>query len=123
MKGLNIQQMMKQAKKLQDQLAKQQEELAKKTFEASSGGGMVTATVNGKFEMLSVKIDPEVYEANKDIINKALVDLNKKIGENLFLAASFKVTKTVLNDLTREVKSKKEAFELIRDLKIKNYLK
>ena len=62
MKGLNIQQMMKQAKKLQEQLAKQQEELAGKTFEASSGGGMVTATVNGKMELLGLKIDKEVVD-------------------------------------------------------------
>jgi hypothetical protein len=59
---LNIQQMMKQAKKMQEQLAKQQEELAGKTFEASSGGGMVTATVNGKFELLNLKVDPEVVD-------------------------------------------------------------
>lgn len=58
----NVQQMMKQAKKMQEQLAKQQEELASKTFEASSGGGMVTATVNGKMELLNLKIDPEVVD-------------------------------------------------------------
>lgn len=62
MKGLNIQQMMKQAKKLQDQLAKEQAELAEKSFEASSGGGMVTAIVNGKFELMSVAIDKEVVD-------------------------------------------------------------
>lgn len=62
MKGLNIQQMMKQAKKLQEELSRQQEELAKKTFEASSGGGMVTAKVSGKMELLSIKIDPEVVD-------------------------------------------------------------
>lgn len=68
MKGLNIQQMMKQAKKLQEQLAKQQEELARKMFEASSGGGMVTAVVSGKFELVSLKIDP-------DVIDKAEIDM------------------------------------------------
>lgn len=62
MKGLNIQQMMKQAKKMQDQLAKRQAELAGKTFEAAAGGGMVTAAVNGKFELLNLKIDPEVVD-------------------------------------------------------------
>lgn len=62
MKGFNIQQMMKQAKKMQEQLAKQQEELAGKTFEAASGGGMVTATVNGRFDLLSLRIDPEVVD-------------------------------------------------------------
>lgn len=62
MKGLNIQQMMKQAKKLQEEMARRQEELAGKTFEASSGGGMVTATVSGKFDLVGLKIDPEVVD-------------------------------------------------------------
>lgn len=51
---------MKQAQELQKKLKQQQEELADKEFEASSGGGMVTAKVNGKGEMLDLKIDPEV---------------------------------------------------------------
>lgn len=51
---------MKQAQKLQAQLGRIQEEMAEKTTEASSGGGMVTVLINGKQEVLSVKIDPEV---------------------------------------------------------------
>ncbi len=62
MKGFNVQQMMKQAKKMQEEMARQQEELSKKTFEASSGGGMVSATVNGKFELVGIKIDPTVVD-------------------------------------------------------------
>jgi len=50
---------MKQAQKLQAQLGRIQEEMAEKTTEASSGGGMVTVLINGKQEVLSVKIDPE----------------------------------------------------------------
>jgi DNA-binding YbaB/EbfC family protein len=51
---------MKQAKKIQEKIAQMQAELEKKTVEASAGGGMVTAVVNGKFEILSLTIDREV---------------------------------------------------------------
>jgi DNA-binding YbaB/EbfC family protein len=51
---------MKQAKKIQEKMAQMQAELETKTVEASAGGGMVTAVVNGKFEILSLKIDREV---------------------------------------------------------------
>ncbi len=55
---------MKQAQQMQEQLAKLQEEAGKKTVEASAGGGMVTVVANGKQEILSVKIDPEVFSGN-----------------------------------------------------------
>jgi len=50
----------RQAHKMQAQMQKIQEELANKMVEASSGGGMVKAVVNGKQELLSIKIEPEV---------------------------------------------------------------
>ncbi len=59
--GLNIQQMMKQAQQMQERLQKQ---MAETRVEATAGGGMVTVEVNGKQEILSIKIDPEVI--NKD---------------------------------------------------------
>ncbi|MEK7386659.1 MAG: YbaB/EbfC family nucleoid-associated protein [candidate division NC10 bacterium] len=52
--------MMKEAQKLQQQMAAMQEEIGKKTVEATAGGGMVTVQANGKQEILSIKIDPEV---------------------------------------------------------------
>ena len=55
---------MKQAQQMQEQMAKLQEEAGKKTVEASAGGGMVTVVANGKQEILSVKIDPEVFSGN-----------------------------------------------------------
>ena len=55
--------MMKQAQKLQAQMAKLQEDLANMVVEASSGGGAVTVTVNGQQQLLSVKISPEVVDA------------------------------------------------------------
>ena len=51
---------MKQAKKMQERIASIQAELASKTVEATAGGGMVTVVVNGKFEILSIRIDKEV---------------------------------------------------------------
>jgi DNA-binding YbaB/EbfC family protein len=54
--------MLKQAQRIQAQLAKIQEEMAQKTIEASSGGGMVTVVVNGKQEIVSLKIEREVVD-------------------------------------------------------------
>ncbi|GBE35918.1 nucleoid-associated protein [bacterium BMS3Bbin07] len=51
---------MKQAQKLQAEMAKVQEEAKTKTVEAAAGGGMVTAVANGAGEIVSIKIDPEV---------------------------------------------------------------
>jgi DNA-binding YbaB/EbfC family protein len=52
--------MMKEAQKLQQQMMAMQEEVAKRKVEATAGGGMVTVEANGKQEITSVKIDPEV---------------------------------------------------------------
>jgi len=54
---------MKQAQAIQERMAKLQEEAAKKEVEASAGGGMVTVKMNGRQELLSVKIDPEVVKS------------------------------------------------------------
>ncbi|MDC4203107.1 MAG: YbaB/EbfC family nucleoid-associated protein [Candidatus Manganitrophus sp.] len=54
---------MKQAQALQERMAKLQEEAAKKTVEASSGGGMVTVKVSGRQQVLSVAIDPEIIKS------------------------------------------------------------
>ena len=56
--------MMKEAQKLQEKMLAMQEEIAKRKVEATAGGGMVTVEANGKQEILSIKIDPEVI--NKD---------------------------------------------------------
>ena len=60
--GGNMQQLMRQAQKMQEQLAKTQEELDQKEYEASSGGGMVTCKVSGKRELLSLEIKPEAVD-------------------------------------------------------------
>lgn len=55
-----MQEVLRQAQRMQERLARVQEELAGKTVEASSGGGMVTAVVNGKQEVVSIRIEKEV---------------------------------------------------------------
>ena len=60
--GMNQATMMKQAQKMQQEMLRMQEEMENKTFTATSGGGMVTATVNGKHEVLDVKINPEAVD-------------------------------------------------------------
>ena len=52
--------MLKQAQRIQAELAKVQEEMAQKTIEASSGGGMVSVVVNGRQEVISINIEREV---------------------------------------------------------------
>ena len=57
---MNIMSMMKQAQKLQAKMAEMQAELATRTVSAQAGGGMVEAVVNGRQELLSLRIDKEV---------------------------------------------------------------
>jgi len=63
MKGMpNMGQIMKQAQQFQARVAKLQEELGDRTVEASAGGGMVTVVANGRQEIVSIAIDPEVID-------------------------------------------------------------
>jgi DNA-binding YbaB/EbfC family protein len=61
----NIGNIMKQARKLQERIAQLQQELETKTVEASAGGGMVTVVVNGKNEVISLKIEKEVVNPDE----------------------------------------------------------
>jgi len=54
--------MMKQAQQMQQKMVRIQEEMAQREVEASAGGGMVTVVVNGKQELLSIKIDPSAVD-------------------------------------------------------------
>ncbi|MCA1664289.1 MAG: YbaB/EbfC family nucleoid-associated protein [Myxococcales bacterium] len=56
--GLDLGAMMQQAQQLQEQMLKAQEEAKLKIVEASAGGGMVSVTISGGFEVKSIKIDP-----------------------------------------------------------------
>lgn len=62
-KGFDLGGILRQAQQLQERLATVQEELGARTVEASAGGGMVTAVVNGKLELVSVHIDPSLLES------------------------------------------------------------
>ena len=60
--GMNQAAMMKQAQKMQQELLRMQQEQETKTYTASAGGGMVTAIVNGKHELVDMQINPEAVD-------------------------------------------------------------
>ena len=60
--GMNQAAMIKQAQKMQQEMLRMQEEMENKTFTASAGGGMVTASVNGKHELLNLEIKPDAVD-------------------------------------------------------------
>ncbi|WP_379137584.1 YbaB/EbfC family nucleoid-associated protein [Paenibacillus sp. sgz500958] len=75
----NMNQMMKQVKKMQEQMLKAQEELGSKMIEGTSGGGVVTVQVNGHKKLLSIQIkpeavDPEDVEMLQDLVITAVND-------------------------------------------------
>lgn len=80
MKGIpNMGNLLKQAQQFQTKIAKLQEELEDRTVEASAGGGMVTVVVNGRQEILSINIEPEVINSDdqemlQDLILAAVND-------------------------------------------------
>jgi DNA-binding YbaB/EbfC family protein len=82
----NMQQLMQQAKQMQENMAKVQSELAAKTVEASAGGGAVKAVVNGKYELLTLTIAPEALEGAdaemvSDMVKGAVNEAMKKAKE------------------------------------------
>ncbi|MCI7640493.1 MAG: YbaB/EbfC family nucleoid-associated protein, partial [Clostridiales bacterium] len=60
--GMNQAAMMKQAQKMQQEMMRMQSEQEAKTFTAKAGGGMVSATVNGKHELVGLEINPEAVD-------------------------------------------------------------
>jgi DNA-binding YbaB/EbfC family protein len=79
-----MQDLLKQAKKMQEDLAKAQDELANMVIEGTSGGGMVKIEMNGKHQVLSLKIDPEVVDTDdiemlEDLIMAAINEAQDKI--------------------------------------------
>jgi len=82
----NIGNIMKQAKALQEKMARLQEELASRTVEATAGGGMVSVTVNGRFEVVFLRIEkdvvnPEDLEMLQDLIVAAVNEGIRKAQE------------------------------------------
>jgi DNA-binding YbaB/EbfC family protein len=79
-------QLMKQAQKMQQQLEEAQAELAAAEVTGSAGGGLVSATVTGSGELVSLTIDPKVVDPDdvetlQDLIVAAVRDANRAVGE------------------------------------------
>jgi nucleoid-associated protein EbfC len=86
----NLGNIMKQAKKMQERIGHLQQELETKTIEAQAGGGMVKVVVNGKFEIVSLKIEKDVVNPNdlemlQDLITAAV---NEGIRKSQEMASS-----------------------------------
>ena len=82
----NMNNLMKQAQRMQRQMEEQQKEMEEKEFEASAGGGAVTVKVSGKKEILSVKlseevVDPDDIEMLEDLIVAATNEALRKMDE------------------------------------------
>ncbi len=82
---MNIQQMMKQAQQMQEQMQKQ---MAETTVEGSAGGGMVTISMNGMKQLLSVKIEPDAVSSGdvemlQDLILAAFNEAARKVDGQL----------------------------------------
>ena len=86
MGGGNMQQLARQAQKLQQQMTKKQEEIEAREFEATAGGGMATAKVNGKKELLSLTIKPEAVDPDdvemlQDLVVAAVNEALRAAGD------------------------------------------
>lgn len=88
--GGNMNQMIKQAKKMQEQMAKMQEELQDRVLDTSAGGGAVNIKINGRQEILEIKIKPEVVDPDdvemlEDLI---LAGINEAIKQSQEMVSS-----------------------------------
>ena len=84
--GMNINQLMKEAKKMQADMEKSQEELTARTFESTAGGGAVYVKVNGSKQILEIKlqkdaVDPDDVEMLQDLILTAINEALRKVDE------------------------------------------
>jgi hypothetical protein len=61
---MNLNKLMKQAQKMQEQMSKTQAELEKQTIEVSAGGGKVKVTANGAGDIIAIKIEKEIVDPN-----------------------------------------------------------
>ena len=92
MGGGNMQNLARQAQKLQQQMTKMQEELETREYEASAGGGMVTVKVSGKKELLSIEIKPEAVDPD-----------DVEMLQDLVLAAVNEALRTASDTTEREM--------------------
>ena len=87
MGGGNMNSMIRQAQKMQQEMLKAQEELEGKSYEATAGGGVVTAVVSGKRELTGVTIDPEAVDPDdvemlQDLIVAAVNEAMRKATDD-----------------------------------------
>ena len=88
MGGGNMQQLARQAQKLQQQMTKVQEEIEAREFEATAGGGMATARVNGKKELIALNIKPEAVDPDdvemlQDLVVAAVNEALREASETM----------------------------------------
>ncbi len=84
--GMNLGNLMKEAKKMQAEMTKSQEELAQKEFDASAGGGAVTVKVSGEKMLKEIKIDknavdPDDVEMLEDLVLTCVNEALRKVDE------------------------------------------
>ena len=84
--GMNLNQLMKEAKKMQSDMEKSQEELAEKEFEASAGGEAIKVVVSGKKEIKKITIkpdgvDPDDVEMLEDLITTCVNNALKQVDD------------------------------------------
>ena len=84
-KGPSMNEMLKQAQKMQEEMQAKQAELEEKEYEVSAGGGVVKVKINGKREVLSIDIDPEIVDPDdietlSDILVAAVNEAIKKVN-------------------------------------------
>ncbi len=87
MKG-NLGNLMRQAQQMQQKLARMQEKMAAETAEGQAGGGMVTAVVNGKHALISIKIEKDVINPDdadmlQDLIVSAVNQANTNMADRM----------------------------------------
>ncbi len=92
----NMQSMLKQAQKMQEDMAALEEDLKSREYDVSAGGGVINVKINGKKEILSVKISPEVVdpedvETLEDLICAAINESVKKV-ESIYADEMQKIT-------------------------------
>ncbi|MBQ3494604.1 MAG: YbaB/EbfC family nucleoid-associated protein [Clostridia bacterium] len=89
--GANLQNLMRQAQKMQEDMQKAKQEIEETTFTASSGGGMVTISMTGNRQVTSVSVKPEIIDPD-----------DKEMLEDLVMAA----VNDCLNQITKTEKEK-----------------
>ena len=82
----NMQSMIRQAQKMQEDMAAKQEELNAREYDVSAGGGVVTVKINGKKEILSINLEPEIVDPDdietlSDILVAAVNEAIKRVDD------------------------------------------